>query len=257
MPDRQTAEQLFLEHVPWIDRLVAQACAKHRLWGSDAEEFAGWLRMRMMEDDYAIIRNFRGESGLRTYLSIVVSRQFHEWARQRWGRWRTSAEAKRLGPPAPELEALVHRDGYPLEQAAEKLRTEGRTDLSDAELARLLARLPPREPLRPVEVVEDGLLDAAESTSRADERVLAAEEAERRGRVAAALEKALEQLDPEDRIIVRMHLMEGCTLAHVARALTLEQKPLYRRVDRLRAKLRKFLEDLGVDVGSLRGEEDE
>ena len=56
---------------------------------------------------------------------------------------------------------------------------------------------------------------------------------------------------------MRMHLMDGLTLAHVARTLSLEQKPLYRRVERLRTRLRTLLEREGLreeDVGDMRFE---
>ncbi|HEX6368494.1 MAG TPA: sigma-70 family RNA polymerase sigma factor [Longimicrobium sp.] len=260
MPDRQTAEKLFLEQLPWIDRVAAMTCKQHGVWDADAEDFAGWMQMRVIEDDYAVIRSFRGESELKTYLASVVNRQFHEYGRQRWGRWRVSAKAEQLGPPAPELETLVQRDGYTLEQAGRKLRTAGRTTLSDAELARLLAQLRDRGPLRPVEVppaTRDDALATAEAPSQADERVTAAEEQQERRRVLAALGRALEALEDEDRIIVTMHFQDGYSVADVARTLNLEQKPLYRRVDRLRARLRQLLEQEGVRGVALPEEREE
>ena len=252
MPDRLTAEKLFLEHLGWIDRVASMACSKHGLWGSDAEDFASWVQVKLIENDYAVIRNYRGEAGLKTYLATVVSRQRQEFYRKRGGRWRISAVARKLGPPAPELEMMVYRDGYRLDQAAARLRTAGVTELSDAELAQLLARLPHREPLRPVEVPPDHVLDDAEAASRADDRVRAAEAREERGRVMEALARAMEQLGAEDQLIVRMHFAEGRTLAFVARTLNLEQKPLYRRIERLRAHLRAFMEGRGVSGADVR-----
>jgi RNA polymerase sigma factor for flagellar operon FliA len=260
MPDRQTPEALFLEHLAWIDRVAAITCRQHGVWDADAEDFAGWMRMKVMEDDYAIIRNFRGESGLKTYLATVVTRQFYEHGRQRLGRWRVSAAAERLGPPAPALETLVHRDGYTLEQAGQKLRTAGRTTFSDAQLARLLNQLRDRTPLRPVQVppaTRDDVLAAAMASSRADERVIAAEARDERSQVMALVNRAVEELSAEDRIIAEMHLRDGFRVADVARALNLEQKPLYRRIDRLRARLRRFLEQEGVHGAALPDEQED
>ncbi len=257
MPDPQNSRILFAEHVGWIDKVAGMTCSKYGVWGADAEDFASFIRMKLMEDDYAVIRKFRGESGLKTYLATVVVRQFHDYWRERRGRWRRSAVAERLGPPAGDLEALVYRDGYRLDQAGEELRTRGRTTLSDAELARLLEKLPRREPLRPREVSTEGGLDAAEAPQRADDRVAGAEAAALHGRVMSALDRALEQLEPEERMIVRMHFGDGRTLAEVARTLHLEQKPLYRRVERLRVRLRGYLEQAGVqgeDVHGIIGE---
>jgi RNA polymerase sigma factor for flagellar operon FliA len=253
MHDPLSPEALFLEHVGWIDKVASMICGRYRIWGDEAEEFAASVKIRLMKDDYAAIRRFRGESGFQTYLASVVTRQFHDSMRERLGRWRPSAAAERLGPPAGELEALVHRDGYRLDQAGEKLRTAGRTTLSDHELARLLARLPSRAPLRPVEVAADAVLLAAEGRSRADEGLAAAEADARRGEVMGALERVLGELDTEDRLIVQMHFGDRTTLADVARVLGVEQKPLYRRVERLRARLQKLLESEGVRRADVRG----
>ncbi|HEU0302250.1 MAG TPA: restriction endonuclease [Longimicrobium sp.] len=258
MPTQLNSEAIFLEYLGWINRVIDMTCSKHGLWGSDAEDFASWVQVKLIENDYAVIRH-SGESGLKSYLVILVNRQLQEFWRQRWGRWRTSAAARQLGSPAPELETLVYRDGYRLEQAGEKLRIEGRTSQSDAELARLLAKLPHREPLRPVEVPPDTVLSDAEAASRADERVLSEEAEQQRGRVLEALDRAMDKLGPEDCMIVRMHFQEGHALAYVARALNLERKPLYRRAERLRALLKASMEREGVsgaDVYGMIGDED-
>jgi RNA polymerase sigma factor for flagellar operon FliA len=151
------------------------------------------------------------------------------------------------------VETLVRRDGYTLPQAGEKLRTAGRTTLSDAQLARLLGQLPERAPLRPVVGEPATGLDAAPGTSRADDRVDQAEADGRRAEMLGALGTAMEQLELEEQLIVKLHFAEGHTLADVARTLRLEQKPLYRRVERLRARLRALLESAGLGGDDVRG----
>lgn len=259
MLDRKAAEALFLEHLSWIDRAASFACSKKGVRGADAEDFAAQVRMALIEDDYGVVRRFDHDSEFKTYLSTVIMRLLVDFQRGLGGRWRASAAARRIGPPADELERLVHREGFTLPQAGEKLRTEGRTALSDAELARIFGQLPHRAPLRP-EVQEpvtglDGRGDA-----RADERVIESEAGSRRAEIMRALKAAMEQLDPEDRMIVTWHYAEGHTLADVARTLRLEQKPLYRRVPRLRARLLDLLERAGLhqdDVRSLLHDDEE
>jgi RNA polymerase sigma factor for flagellar operon FliA len=253
MLDRESAEALFLEHLGWIDRVALAICARGGIRGAEAEDFTASLRMMLLEDDYAVLRRFLGTSEFKTYLASVLSRHFVSYVRMHQGEWRSSAAAKRLGTPATDLERLVRRDGYTVHQAGEKLRTAGITALSDIELARLLGQLPERAPLRP-EVPEPATgLDYARGDARADERVLAAETESRRAEVMEALNRALRELDPEERLIVRMHFGEGLTLADVARTLRLEQKPLYRRVDRLRNRLRVSLESAGLRQDEVRG----
>ncbi|HEX8213245.1 MAG TPA: sigma-70 family RNA polymerase sigma factor [Longimicrobium sp.] len=252
MLDREAAEALFLEHLPFIDRAAAIACVKKGIHGADAEDFAARVRMALIEDDYGIVRRFDGGSEFKTYLSTVIMRLLVNFQRELGGRWRGSVAAQRLGPPADELERLVHREGFTLLQAGEKLRTEGRTTLSDAELARLFGQLPVRAPLRP-EVQEPATGLEGKDDSRADDRVMDAEVDSRRAEIVGALDAAMRQLDPEERMIVKLRYADGNTLADVARTLRLDQKPLYRRAPRLLARLLELLESAGLRQDDVRG----
>jgi len=253
MVDREAAQALFLEHLEWIDRIAMKACGRYGIRGADAEDFAAQVRMKLIEDDYSVVRRFRNGSELRTYLASVVGRHVVNFVREQRGRWRPSAAAERLGGVAVELERLVRRDRHTLQQAGEKLRTAGLTTLSDVELARLLGQIPERAPLRPIEGEPSTGLDFARGDSRADERVLNTEADSRRAQIGAALATALGQLEQEDQLIVQMHFTEEKTVANVARALRLEQKPLYRRVERLRTRLMKTLESAGLHRDVVRG----
>lgn len=256
MDEREAARALFLEHVEWIDRFASRACRSQGFVGDEAEDCTALMRMKLIEDDYAVVRRFAGDSELRSYLGIVITRQVASYVREKRGRWRPSAAATRVGPVAVELERLVRRGGHTVQQAGEKLRTSGLTTLSDVELARLLDQFPERAPLRP-EMREPEVGMDAPGDSRADERVTEAEADSRRAEMLRALGAALEQLEPEDQLVVRMHFIEGHTLAGVSRIRGLKQKPLYRHVDRLRARLRGFLENAGVHRDDVRALFDE
>jgi RNA polymerase sigma factor (sigma-70 family) len=257
MAETMDHRALFLEQLDWIDKVASIACRKAGVWDEDAEDFASWVKMKLIEDDYADIRAFLGQSSLKTYLATVVTRKFHEYQRERWGRWRPSAAAERLGDLGRQLEVLIHRDGCRLEQAAEQLRTAGRTTLSDAELARLAAQLPTREPLRPVQVGA-AALETQPGDTRADARVVAAGRDAHRDGVLAALARVKAGLDAEEQLIVQLHWEQGRKVSDVSRALDLDQKALYRRLNRLKSRLRQEMEAAGVsrdDVRVLTGED--
>ncbi len=250
MPARHELEALFLSHLPTTERILGALARRHGLSGDDAEEFGAWAKLRLIENDYAILAKFRGEASLATYLTVVLAMLFREYRVTLWGRWRPSAVARRSGEIAVRLETLVQRDGIPLSQAGQVLRTSGATTLSDSELARIASRFPKRAPLRPVSVMEPPVDAVADG--RTDD-IVEGEEAEAEATaVKQALQSALEALGTEERLIVRMHYMEAMSVADIARGLSLPQKPLYRRLERALVKLRTRLETAGVSRDYIR-----
>lgn len=254
MFDRLEPEAVFLVHLSWIEEVAAMVCRRNTVWGDDADDFISSARAKLMENDYAVIRKFRGDSEMKTYLARVVTLHFMERARERTGRWRPSAAAEAQGQLAKDLETLVYRDGCTLSEAGERLRTMGRTTLSDTELARLLGRLPVRRPMRPGEAGAEPL-EQLPTRHLADAGLVEDEEEAARARVLSALKDAMDQMSPEDRMVVRMHLADGNTVAEAARTLRLDQKAqkaLYRRLPKLTLMLRERMERAGVTAALVR-----
>lgn len=243
MSGTESPADLLAGHLDRVYRAALHVARRNGCSPEEAEEFRGWVLEFLTANDYAAIRRFRGESSLATYLTVVVAGQMRDFRAARQGRWRPSAEAKRIGPPAPRLELLVLRQGLTLAQAAEQLRQRGETALSDRELALILDRLPARGPMRPTATG----LEAVEGRASGPDPLETLERAETDARVRGALQAALSALPAEDQVVLRMHYWEGATLQTVARALHLEPKPLYKRVERLRTTLRRRLEAAGVD----------
>ncbi|MBW3572131.1 MAG: sigma-70 family RNA polymerase sigma factor [Gemmatimonadetes bacterium] len=251
VPERQKAEALFLANLEWIERSAASLCRRYGLAGAEAEDVCSWVKLRLMEDDYAPLRKFRGDSSIRTYLVVVVAALFRDYRAGHWGRWRPSAAALRAGPVAVRLETLVYRDGCTLDQAARTLRASGETEMTDGQLAAALAALPVRGPLRP-SPAGDAPLAALPAASSAEERVAEQEAEQTRRTVLGALERVMARLPDEDRLIIHLVYWKGSSVADVARALDLPQKPLYRRIERILGQLRRELPAEGVQPEHLR-----
>ena len=238
-------EALLLDHLEWIERVVGSMCRRNGIWGDDADDFASWVKMRLVEDDYAVFRKFRGESAITTYLTVVISMFLREYRVTKWGRWRPSVAARRNGPVAVRLEMLVNRDGHSIDQAVEILSTEEGAELTSREAAEMLAEFPRRSNVREVGL-DPAKVKHAASPMAADDPLRLEERADERGAAEDALASALEELDPEDRLIVKMRFWDGMTVADISRGLHLEQKPLYRRLERALGRLRGHLERVGV-----------
>ena len=236
-------QAVFLSNLETIERIIASICRRHLLLGDDQEDFASYVKLRLVDDDYAAIAKFQGRSSISTYLTVVVTNCFRDFRTNRWGRWRPSAEAKRLGPLALRLEILLYRDGHGLRQAIEVLRSAGGELPSDAELIRLASRLPSRTRTY---VVGPEVADGAVAQESADAGILQDELDRDRTSAAQEVERALQSLPPEDQLILRMRYLDGISVADIARLLGLEQKPLYRRIDNGLRQLRGLLEQRGV-----------
>jgi RNA polymerase sigma factor (sigma-70 family) len=236
-------EELFVSNLALIDRIVRITSRRYRCREDEAEDFASFVKVRLISDDYSVLRKFGGRSSLATYLTTVIQRLFLDHRNQAWGKWRPSAEAKRLGPLAECLERLVERDGLRLDEACQVLRTNHQVEESEEELRRLAERLRPRARWQRVAESEGLSLSA---NRRPDDDVAEGERAKLRDRVADALRRAVEDLPAEDRLLVRLRIEDGSPVADISRLLAVDSKQLYRRYDALFRALRRRLETEGV-----------
>src|SRR6185295_8488775 len=94
--------------------------------------------------DCGVLRQFKGESSLRTFLVVVVQRILIDAHVARYGKWRPSRRAQRLGAVAVQLERLVYRNRFALGDATKILRSRLAISDTDDELSFLLSLLPPR-----------------------------------------------------------------------------------------------------------------
>jgi RNA polymerase sigma factor for flagellar operon FliA len=234
-------EQLFLTSLAYIDRAVNAIAQRHALDRTEAEEFAGWAKAKLMDDQYGVFRKFGGRSSINTYLTVVLGNLYRDYRNARWGRWRPSAAAKRVGPTAIRLEELLYRDRMSLREAVNFLRSRD-ASLNERELARLASSLPAHYPVHEVALESPGVADRIPLAPPPDRAV---------GSFTADIEQAvrslMDELPAEDALVVRLRFWSGLTVAEVARTLHLDQKALYRRLEAIAARLRRALESRGVD----------
>jgi RNA polymerase sigma factor for flagellar operon FliA len=236
-------DALFLEHLAVINQVIAFYCRHYHLNAADADDFASHTRVKLLENDCAVLRKFQGRSSIKTFLSVTVRRIFLDFRIAAWGKWRPSAEARRAGPAAMRLEQLIERDGYTADEAFEILTTNHGMAISRSEVDRLAARFPRRDVRR---FEREDALTEVPAPLGSDDDVLRAERVREQQRVAAALEIALGTMPAQDRLVLRLRFEEGRTVAEIAALLRLDQKALYRRLDRLFISLRRELERHGL-----------
>jgi RNA polymerase sigma factor for flagellar operon FliA len=232
-------QQLLVENLDLVERLVRFVARRHHLSFSDAEEFASVVRLRLVENDFAILRKFEGRSLLSTYLTVVIERLCQDFSIARWGKWRPSAAARRGGEVAVLLERLIVRDGATFDEAVGTLQTNHGVSETRQQLHEILLTLPTRsarwnvhDPAPPPNV--DAFTDQSHEDGSEVERV------------SRALSHAIAALSSEDQRILRLRFEESLTVVEIAAVLDVETRALYRRLQSVIRALRASLEAQGV-----------
>jgi RNA polymerase sigma factor (sigma-70 family) len=243
-----TPEELFLAHLSLIERLVEWHSRRCHFRREEAEDFASLVKLKLIDDNYRVLRQFQNRSKFETYLTVVVQRFLLDHLNHLWGKRRPSTEASRMGEPGEALEQLL-REGRSFDEAVEILPARLGREISRAEIEAIADRLPPPRAARRMEG-EEQLAGLPAQDGSPEEHLRQKERAEILGRARAVMKRAIAQLPQEDRAIAKM--IGECKTVEIARALNMEAKPLYARVARILKTLREAMEKEGVDGDVIR-----
>ena len=236
------ARRLFLEELARaIEEIVRAVCRRWRFTGEQAEDFDSLVKLHLIRRDYRVLRRFRGGSQLSTYLTRVITNLARDHNAKEKGRFRTSRIARRLGVEAVELERLIYQEARGHDEAIDIVLAR-RPRLTRARLEALIARLPVRFPRRTVPL---DALDRPWMEVECEDPGLTRDRRRLQRRLRACLADIEASLPAEDRRILRLRFVEGCTVAEVARRLGLDQQALYPRCVRLLRSMRHGLESSG------------
>ena len=242
-----------------IDRVVAFVCRRNRFDPEDAEELASIVKLKLVEDGCAILRAYEERSSFTTFISIVVQRMALDYRIHAWGKWHSSAEAKRLGSLAVDLERLLHRDGRTLDGALTVLAPSYEGVTRDA-LQAVADRLPVRAPRRRDVNLDETTSVAVTRPSEVEEPLLAGERRRTSERLSTIMSDLIARLPEDERLILQLRFEGGMTVAQIARALHLDQKLTYRRIERRMRDIKEELLRSGIgspDVLDLIGRDEE
>lgn len=238
--------ELLVQHLALIDKVVRFVARRHHLSTLDAEEFASLVRLKLVDRDFAVLRKFEQRSSLNTYLTVVIERLCLDFCIAKWGKWRPSAAARRLGTVAIRLEQLIVREGITFDEAVGTLQTNHGVSHTREELHALLLQLPARTFRHRTGAVPGAAEASVDETwfeQHDDEQLLT--------RVHDALFAAFSGLSAEDQRIVELRFGQGLSVADIARALTIESRPLYRRLAQIVRSMRIELTRRGIDEAEI------
>jgi RNA polymerase sigma factor (sigma-70 family) len=242
-PQELTPEQLYLGHLKLIDAVAEHAARRCHFSREETQDFVSTVRFKLFVDNYKVIRKFKGESSFNTYVTVVIQRLMLDYLNHDRGKWRVPEEVKRLGPVAVRLYVLKVREQLTFDEACQFLLLNEKVGLTREQLEDLASRLPLGNPPRRMQD-EKELDDRAIGGESPEESVRAREVEKRRKKTLGLLRKGLASLPSEDRTIVLMRT--DFHVSQIAKSLHLEQKPLYRRLEKIFKTLREQLETEGI-----------
>ncbi|MEZ5288905.1 MAG: sigma-70 family RNA polymerase sigma factor [Vicinamibacterales bacterium] len=252
-PTRENVDscrRLLEEQIGVVDDAVRFVSSRNHLSRDMSDELKSRVLLHLATNDYAVLRRWRREGSLLTYLVTVISRVFLDYRNQEWGKAKPPAVARRLGPVALALWRLTHRKRLTFDEAVMTLQSEQGFTATRDELWAIYSRLPVSAGRYFVDVAE--LEQREQPGGEADVLVRSSEQSDLAGRVELALSDALADLPTEDRLILKMFFFDGLSRAEIARSLHLDQQRLYPRFLSLLSRLHRTLTARGVSRDDIR-----
>ena len=222
-----------------VNAIVGEIGRRRRVRGDALEEFRSLAFLKLVEHNYAVLRQYSGASSLRTYLTVVLQRLLLDHRNREWGRWRASAAAIRLGPTAVRLERLITRDGMTPAEAVASI-APGTDATAYIEFARTLTR---RGPVRGTRYTlgEDAVPDGFDASPGPDALIEQRSQKNEAQGIRRFVRDALRALPSQDHLLLTLRFRDGLSVADAARVLKTAAKPLYRRIARILEHLQRQL----------------
>lgn len=240
--------QRFVQRLDLILHKLDAVARRRNMQPEEKEDFISWSLLRMVESEYSVVREWRGEARFRNYLNVVVSRLLLDFRNHRWGRFRVSKAARRAGRAAELLDVLIHRDGFTTEEAVEMVMRNHRVDADRTRLRQLADALPERQSRRtyPLDDVPLPAVPptAADGLRREERRELCRQ-------LQQSLDSALGDMRCDDLRILALRFCCGCTADEIGADLDLDRRRVYQRIETILARLRRRLSSEGFEAAEV------
>lgn len=236
---------------------------------NEALELSNGVLDALQKDNYRVLREFKGDARITTYITAIISRRAVDLIRKKLGRGREKERAKELGDIGMLLYQRVLKDGVPLPEVFRELQNDGGFPGSLEELETMVqkikgknpgSRLPgASQPLNGGSVVKNGTLVGENEyvipDTKSDPRDILME-TQRKRKMHDVIQAILTQLNGEERLLLRMRFPTGedekpKSVEQVSRVLGISQKAVYKRITRLLKKCKDTLNREGVTVDDL------
>jgi RNA polymerase sigma factor (sigma-70 family) len=281
--DDNTYRQLIVDNLHYIEKqcykaygiyksseVTSEAQSVHD--DSIKENKADFLFVQVIDhlkaDNYKVLRDYEGGATLKRYLTVIISRKVVDIFRSQEGRCRAKDKAKQWGDLGLKLYDLVFVKGYDVSEAHKTLKdTYGITESVEKieNIAEEIKRVK-KEPLREISqgaLVEQEQLHTSKQrvlrddtgditvpdSTRNPEQVLM--EKDRARRKAEFLKEIISEMNPEERLMIKMRFQDNIKVQNIAKMLGMKEKTVSNRISRILTKCRTRILKKGLSLDDL------
>lgn len=242
-------EPFLLECYELLKKTLRRSGQRLGLAPDELDDVLNDITLKLLRDDQTSLRLCKEADSIDSYLAVLARNYILDRMIGLIGKWRPCAAARKLGPPAPQLDRLLNLESLPFDEAEQVLRSRFKVTATREELLEMARQFPRRDKRQFV-----GWQDLPEPVTvepDPEQQALLKEEQAQRAKLYEAVEQALNRFEAEDRLILKLLYRDGRKVSEVARMLGLDQKRLYDRRDALLKQLRQYLKELGFDLGDI------
>lgn len=245
----EKAKALLESNLSITNDVVRKFCYRHNIAGDDADEYNSHVYEKLLEDDCRKIREFKGGSSYKTYITVVISRILIDRIRS-GRRWKPSQKAMDMGEDAVILEELIYRRNYSFEQAYSTLTTNHGSSISRDrayEIVTLLQRRYVRSKRPRVVELVDNISDNRDTAP--DMVVVNKEISKKKDRLENVIKEIREFLSNEERLLLRMRFEGNIKISEIARVLKRERNYVDKKLKKIFVEFREDLlsRDISID----------
>ena len=232
---------------------------------NEAVELSNQVLDTLQRDDFRVLRQFKGDARLSTYLTTIIARQAVDMVRKKLGRSREKERAQKFGKTGMLIYEKMILQGCSIPEIYADLKSKEGIRESQEEIEIIAEKIKGKKsaPLLPVEddstvkegekVNENGDFVIADTHSDPQELLI---EKQRKQNAGKIIKEIIGQLNGEERMLLRMRfpVAEEETPEKVDRIsdiLGISKKAVYKRITRILKKCRDILDQKGVTINDL------
>lgn len=233
---------------------------------NEALELSNRVLDTLRQHNYRVLKEFKGNAQLTTYLSAIISRHAVDLIRKKLGRAREKERAKELGDIGLILYQQVIKDGYSLQDVFTELKESRKFLGSLEELEAKVQKIKGKNPGSSYfvdttcsSVIKEGTsIDGEEyiiPDVKSDPQTILMEK-QRDQEINEVIQAIISRLTGEEKLLLHMRFPfnedeKPKSVEQIAAALGITSKAVYKRLTRLMTKCKDQLHRQGVSINEL------